>query len=186
MLRGISLVCAACAVFFSVYTHATSYSTWADVVDVEPVINERVEVVPVERCREYRDSRRIRRDRYERVEDDRIHEPAPWRSIVGGLIGGLVGNQFGGGNGKKAFTIAGAIAGASIAQHRGARNTGRRDKSPVRRCEIEHERRAVEDLVGYDVTYRYHGREFTKRTKRHPGNRIRVNVEMSPVAWASR
>ena len=36
--------------------------------------------------------------------------------LLGGLVGGLVGNQFGGGNGRKALTVIGALAGSSIAR----------------------------------------------------------------------
>lgn len=37
------------------------------------------------------------------------------KQLVGGGIGGLAGNQFGSGNGRKAMTIVGALAGATLA-----------------------------------------------------------------------
>ena len=33
-------------------------------------------------------------------------------TIAGGVAGGVVGNQFGGGNGKTALTVLGAVGGA--------------------------------------------------------------------------
>ena len=39
-------------------------------------------------------------------------------------------------------------------------------------------RDAQDDVIGYDVTYRYGGREYTTRTDHHPGDRIRVRVDV--------
>ena len=75
-------------------------------------------------------------------------------------------------------------SGASIARHSGRANSRERHE-PVRRCELEYESETVEELLGYDVTYRYHGAEFTKRTDHHPGDRIRIDVDVRP-AYASR
>ena len=35
-------------------------------------------------------------------------------------------------------------------------------------------------VVGYDVTYEYMGRQFRTRTDHHPGDRIRVRVDVHP------
>ena len=35
-------------------------------------------------------------------------------------------------------------------------------------------------VAGYDVTYEYAGRQFTTRTNYHPGDRIRVRVDVRP------
>ena len=37
-----------------------------------------------------------------------------------------------------------------------------------------------EQLSGYDVTYEYNGRQYTRRMDYHPGDRIRVRVDVSP------
>jgi uncharacterized protein YcfJ len=49
-----------------------------------------------------------------------------------------------------------------------------------RRCEVTQQTSYEEELVGYDVTYRYQGRIFTTRTQEHPGKRIPVLVDVRP------
>ncbi|HSG88302.1 MAG TPA: hypothetical protein VLA56_03765 [Pseudomonadales bacterium] len=136
------------------------------------------------------------RDHYRDHDRGRRDGADPGAVLLGGAIGGLVGNQFGGGNGKKALTVVGAVLGASIAAEatRGGsrghdyrrddrhdyRDTGWRDE-PVRRCEVTYESRPVERISGYEVSYRYHGRRFTKVVDEHPGDRMRVRVDVQPV-----
>jgi outer membrane lipoprotein SlyB len=40
-----------------------------------------------------------------------------WKTFGGALIGGVIGNQFGGGSGKTAATVLGAVLGGSIANN---------------------------------------------------------------------
>ena len=40
---------------------------------------------------------------------------------------------------------------------------------------------AQQQLVGYRVEYRYEGQTFTTRTIEHPGEFIRVRVNVDPV-----
>jgi len=49
------------------------------------------------------------------------------------------------------------------------------------RCRTTHESRVVEHIVGYNVTLRYNGETFSRRTNAHPGRRMPVSVEISPV-----
>jgi len=37
-----------------------------------------------------------------------------------------------------------------------------------------------ERVEGYRVTYVYHGREYTTRMPYDPGQRVRVNIDVSP------
>ncbi len=41
-----------------------------------------------------------------------------WKTFGGALIGGVIGNQFGGGSGRDAATILGAVLGGSMAHNR--------------------------------------------------------------------
>lgn len=162
-----------------------SYYAYADVIDVEPIIKHRVVSRPREVCED--------RDRYARHHhefDHEFDEPrhpdyGPARSIFGGLIGGWIGHQFGGGHGKQALTILGALAGSSI-----AKDSARRNYRSYRYAQDRH-RRGVEcwtvndeDIVkshdGYRVTYTYQGRSFVKHMNTYPDDQIRVRVRVSP------
>jgi uncharacterized protein YcfJ len=49
------------------------------------------------------------------------------------------------------------------------------------RCRTVTEQRAREDITGYRVTYRYGGRTDTTRLSYDPGERMPVNVNLSPM-----
>lgn len=179
----------------------STYYTYADVVAVEPSYSRLTVSEPVEHCYDvpvstspsyYRGARYDRGYRgrrhggYDRHDYAYSHERGhPGTTILGGIIGGLIGNQFGGGNGRKALTIAGTAIGASVAS-RAARHPVRpaydyRPPAPARRCTTTTETREHTVLDGYDVIYLYHDQEFTKRVSEHPGDRIRIRVDVEPV-----
>jgi uncharacterized protein YcfJ len=101
--------------------------------------------------------------------------------IVGGIIGGVVGNQFGSGRGKGLATVAGAVLGGSIAHDIKKRHAYGYDTytEPVERCEIQRDYYEEERVVGYDVEYRYNGRNYRTRMDRDPGNKVRVRVKVA-------
>jgi uncharacterized protein YcfJ len=178
-----------------------SYVVYADVIDVEPLIERREISRPVQDCSvaEYRTPRDRRDDhrysrRHSRYYEDHsqyhgdTHDydpPRPPRSrspvatILGGVLGGLVGSQFGGGSGRKALAIAGAVLGASVANQAGRRREF--DRYSPRHCATIVESREVEDVTGYRVRYLYQGREFEKIVDQDPGDRVRVEVRVTPV-----
>jgi uncharacterized protein YcfJ len=94
-------------------------------------------------------------------------------TILGGVAGGLLGSQIGGGTGKKVATVAGAAAGA-YAGNQVQKGMQERDvvSTTETRCKTINLR--SEKLVGYDVTYRYQGREDTVRMAVKPGSTIPV------------
>ena len=51
----------------------------------------------------------------------------------------------------------------------------------MERCEVNYVTEQRRELEGYRVTYRYGGRNYTTRTRTHPGTRIRVQVEVTPA-----
>ena len=150
-----------------------SYYTYGEVISAEPIIRRTVETIPHEECRPVRHQRVIRRNH---------HHGSVLPTLLGSLIGGVIGHQFGGGRGKKALTVAGALAGASIASNSAHGQEYRYTDHAVRqRCTVREEVREVESIEGYFVTYRYQGREFTRTTVAHPGSRIRLRVKVNPV-----
>ena len=167
----------------------SGYSVYADVVDVEPLIERHTLTRPRQECsvvsyRSTSHSHPRRRHYHGNHADSRGSNANGAATVFGGLIGGLVGNQFGGGNGKKALTVAGAILGASIANQASRERHDRFDAHPEL-CSTEIETREVEEIAGYLVRYRYHGQEFVKRMERDPGERVRVEVLVTPIAWES-
>lgn len=99
-------------------------------------------------------------------------------TIAGGLVGGLIGSQIGAGRGRDAAAAVGAVTGALV----GSRLSGAsqdppsyENTQPVQRC------RQVSDgyrqeISGYSVTYRYHGRDVTTTMPYDPGPTVRIGV----------
>jgi uncharacterized protein YcfJ len=105
-------------------------------------------------------------------------------TVVGGIIGGVVGHKISRnrGRGRDMATVAGALLGSAIAHDMSHKERGGYyTTSTERRCEVTDRVSYEEELVGYDVTYRYKGRLFTTRTDEHPGKRIPVTVDVRPV-----
>jgi uncharacterized protein YcfJ len=103
--------------------------------------------------------------------------------IAGGIVGGLLGNRLGRGHrsGRTVLTVAGTLLGASIGNDLRARSYRRPLVERVRRCETVDHFEEQQQLVGYRVEYRYEGQTFTTRTTEHPGEFIRVRVNVDPV-----
>jgi len=161
---------------------SSAYYISAPVIDVSPISSRRTISQPVQQCRTVEPAYSY---------SERRHYNRPHTSVVpgilGGLIGGLVGNQFGGGSGRTALTVIGAFAGSSIARQAatdrnayGERDYYSRQPRSQRICETSYRERTVDDVIAYDVTYEYAGQQFVKRVDEHPGEQIRVQVQVSP------
>ncbi len=110
---------------------------------------------------------------------------SPLGAIIGGIAGGVVGHQIGSGRGNAVATGIGAVTGAVIGDKvdpnggvfNGNANAGTREQV-VQRC------RTVDnwqDVVrGYNVTYRYNGRDISVRLPYDPGPNVRVAVSLVP------
>src|SRR3954465_12461304 len=116
----------------------------------------------------------------ERVTDARQEcNPAPQRSesssviapILGGVVGGLLGHQVGQGSGQTAATIVGA-AGGAVAGSAIGRRAG--SSQPEQQCRTVESTREV--VNGYDVVYRYNGRDVSVALPYNPGSTIKVGV----------
>lgn len=121
----------------------------------------------------------------ERVVDSRQEcspAPAPQRSgsgviapILGGVVGGLIGHQIGQGSGQTAATIVGATGGAVAGSAIGNRSAG---AQPDQQCRTVESSREV--VNGYDVVYRYNGRDVNVALPYNPGSTIKVGVSAIP------
>lgn len=134
----------------------------AEVVSVRPVFSQ-------SRCYS---SNTYQQPQYEQAPRSRT---AP---VLGGIVGAAIGNQVGGGSGRDAATVAGAVLGYSItrdAQERNRYNERQygqhRNRSYEERCE--------QRVESYDVIFYFNGREYQTRALYNPGPTIRLRVDFS-------
>jgi uncharacterized protein YcfJ len=156
----------------------------ADVVSVDPIIEQVSEPIERQVCWNepvtYREPARGYRSNRHRSNSG---------AILGAIIGGVVGNQFGSGRGRDAATVAGAALGYSVARDEQRRNdryrSGRYGERVVQtqeqQCRVETDYQSEERVLGYDVAYRYNGRIYHTRTDAHPGDTIRVRVDIEAI-----
>ncbi len=91
-------------------------------------------------------------------------------AAVGAVAGGVLGSQVGNGRGNGAATAAGTIAGTMIGDRAGARTAG--NAQPAQRCRTVESSREV--IKGYNVVYRFNGRDVTTTLPYNPGNTVKV------------
>jgi len=126
---------------------------------------------------------------------------ASGNAVIGGLIGGAIGNQLGRGHSRHTrtgSTIVGAILGSAIANESGYRSTRQprgyavRESSrsralpiyqsrDVKRCKEVINSRTEHRLQHYRVTYQYKGHRYVTQTQTDPGDRIEIQVSVTPV-----
>lgn len=183
---------------FAAGVHAQSFDDVALVVSVTPVY-ERVRGVPREECwnETITTDRRVPSGGYV---DASTSTPAPQGergigggTVLGAILGGIAGYQFGHSQaGRNTGAAVGAVLGGVVGnaiensaagEARAATAPGRVDYIPetrtVQRCRTVAST-PVEQVTGYDVVYRYQGREYTTRTREHPGSTINVRVTLAP------
>ncbi len=95
-------------------------------------------------------------------------------TLLGGIIGGAIGNKFGRGRGRDASTALGVLIGASIGANK--QNSNQRNS-----CYIETYYHNEQRMVGYDVTYEYKGEMYQTQMQDHPGDRVRLRVNVDVI-----
>ncbi len=179
ILAGMTLLM---ATTFASAGHYDNEYTYAPVVDVQPVY----ETVRVPQ------NRRVCEDRYRgpRGRSYSQHRTSGGGgAVLGGIIGGLLGNRFGDGRGRDAATAVGIIAGAAIGSgadrnhnryNRRYSNSRRHDR---RQCYTQRDYYEEQRIVGYDVAYEYIGRTYHTRMQNHPGDRVRIQVNVQVAEY---
>lgn len=169
------------------YGSSNSAYDYAKVVNVNPVLETYQVNNPVEKCWDERVP--VRKSHYsKRRYDSKTPE------IFGALIGAAVGNRLGkkgGGKARDVATVAGAVLGGSVARDVKHKNRARRDHyndryertryRTVKQCELRDSYTTKEQVVGYDVAYKYRGNVFYTQMDQHPGNKIKVKITVDPV-----
>lgn len=174
------------------------YYDYARVIRVDPVLgNYRGASNYGQRCYETQSAGSYQRDGYYTNRDD-AYDRSQYSggstagrnvaTIVGGIAGAVLGSKVGGGSGTYAATAIGTMVGG-MAGRQVYENTQRNRYirgGIVRVCEPEPVRNGNYNRAGdrrgsaYDVTYEYNGRLYTRRMDYHPGDRVRVRVDVSP------
>jgi uncharacterized protein YcfJ len=188
------LAMAAIASLNSATAEPLVYYDDAEVIDVTPIVSIERTATPHRECHTVSLGPRHTLDRRDRRPTPERSSPLP--GLFGGLVGGAIGNRFGKGDGKKAMTVIGALAGASIAnsaqnRDRGSAGTsryvaeanndsGRGHAKEQTRCRVTQLITETEQIKGYHVTYRYLDEQYVKTMHERPGENIRIRVEMTP------
>lgn len=139
---------------------------YGDVIEARPIYTQVAVDVPRERCHVETVAR-----------EERHHNGDSFAgTVVGGLVGAAIGHELG--NGRGGATAVGGLIGASIGNETGAsREVHYRDEEV---CRSSYQTQYEQRIVGYDVSYSYQGRIYQTRTNQHPGDRIALNVNVSP------
>lgn len=182
-----------------------SYDDEARVIRVDPVLEEGYRTVTnaSQRCYErssagYYDNRGYRNDGDYRNGYDyggrRVSGSEAGRNvatIAGGVIGAVLGSKVGGGSGTYAATAVGSMLGGMAGREIYEQRQQNRyvQGGTVRVCDPVPVRDGYNgsynggyagNTSAYDVTYEYNGRRYTRRMSYHPGDRVRVRVDVSP------
>ncbi len=117
-------------------------------------------------------------------------------TVIGGVVGAVLGSKVGGGSAKYATSALGSMVGGVAGRQIYEQARRPRDRTgTVRVCDpvrvddrySSSSRYGSNSYAGndravsaYNVTYEYAGRTYTTRTNYHPGDRIRVRVDVRP------
>lgn len=166
---------------------AGSTTTYAKVTSVTPIYETLTVKEPYEKCHLEKTL----------VKQPKRHHQREYSSatptIIGALIGGAIGNELGHNkSNKRVGAVAGAILGGSIAndlKHRSPSHHSHNDRRHTSRyvteevCETHYDIRHEKQLSAYDVNYAYDGQIYTTVMDTHPGKRIRVAVDVTPIDY---
>ena len=144
---------------------------YARVVKVEPIYREVKVSEPVSECWKEPVTRKIRTN------------GSAGGMLAGGIVGGIIGHQLGQGRkNQRVATAMGTLIGASIGSQTNKPHQSRQFETSYREhCNTYERVRYEEVLDGYDVTYRYKGREYRIDMPYDPGKRIKMRISVEPV-----
>lgn len=169
----ITFVTLAMALSETVFAESHRFVDFAKVKNVTPIYKTYEHRIPEERCW------------MESVRHETQAHTSRTGTIVGGIIGGAIGHAVGHGKrNKKIGAAIGTVLGASIGNdvsHNRASNGRHVVYENIERCEVDYRIEVEERLSGYDVTYQYRGEIYSTFMPEHPGKRIKIHVNVSPI-----
>ena len=111
-------------------------------------------------------------------------------TVIGGIAGAVLGSKVGDGSGRYVGTAVGSMVGGMAGRsiYDNSQRNRQVQRGQVRVCDPVpvNDDRYGDDyygdgrVSGYDVTYEYGGRTYRTRTGYHPGDRMRVRVDVRP------
>jgi hypothetical protein len=108
-------------------------------------------------------------------------------TVIGGIAGAVLGSKVGEGSGRYVGTAVGSMVGGMAGRsiYNSSQRNRQAQRGTVRVCDpVPTDGRGdyYDDgrVSGYDVTYEYANRTYRTRTDHHPGDRIRVRVDVQP------
>lgn len=108
-------------------------------------------------------------------------------TVIGGIAGAVLGSKVGGGSGTYAASALGSMVGGMAGRQVYESTQQRNRQSTVEVCDpvpvgdgYNSYPTGNAQAGSYDVTYEYAGRTYRTRTNYHPGDRIRVRVDVRP------
>jgi uncharacterized protein YcfJ len=148
---------------------------YAKVVDLQPVYES--VLVP--------EDHRVCHDQVVQQRVAEYRSPAP--AIFGAIVGGVIGNQLSRGHGDRrhhrhkhnrtAATFAGAVIGGAVASEiQYSKYPAKYYTENVQVCNTQTTWHNQEQVVAWDVSWKFRGRIYHSRMDEPPGDRIRVRV----------
>lgn len=150
-------------------THRTHVQV--PVTEVEPLVQVVTRKIPHETCGD-------ERVRVEHARRGRSATPSILGALVGGALAGSLGHNT---RAQPAIAVVGAVLGASVGSDIGRNRNRGHYYVTQQRCEIDYELRDEENIIGYRVSYLYGDNIYQTQTREHPGNTIKLRVELSPA-----
>lgn len=100
--------------------------------------------------------------------------------VVGAIIGGVIGSRFGGGDGKTAATVIGAIAGSEMSRNSNREIIGYKTEEHCR-TQVSYVNEKVNN--GYTIHYMFNGFDLTTTSDRpyNVGDEIQLNLQVFPL-----
>ncbi len=110
----------------------------------------------------------------------RVNNDGTMGALIGGVAGGILGHQVGGGRGKTAATVGGAIIGTLVGKNLADKGNNQPTATyrTQRKCVTKYNETQEERFVGYKNIGNYKGKTIIKYSNK-PLRRIRLFVSVS-------
>ena len=150
------------------YRDKRDAANYGRVLDVEPVYRYYKEPVNARSCLQY--------------DHGRPTYTSHTATVLGAVIGGALGHRIGDSHGDPtAAAVAGGLLGASVGRDIDRRASDNRALLVEGPCRVGRSEQTRRQLVEYRVRYRYNGEVHVARMDYHPGDWVKLDVDVTPA-----